>query len=293
MVYFTLSNFYFNFSINNFFIKTVKNNPDWLKFPVAFVAATGNFPYSYWNGGYNNNQGKGAFYEDFIQCSEQSYLPLRFNCSNIFLDNEDFDNTMMNLILLLNENGSNSIELNNIELYNYLKEKYPNYKYVFSKEAELLLGEQYTSELINFLLNENIFKLISLPEEKSLDLEFLKNINDLKKIELSVNTVCDKNCFNYKKCQEKEHFSQYNFGCNNIYQECKKHSLYHERKPIISIEDIKNIYYPMGVRYFRIADMINDSENNLIVFLIDYFIKDEFKEKFYKEFLLELERIKN
>ena len=90
MIYFTLPSFYFNFNIIN---KVMSLDKKYYKFPVAFEAATGNFPYCYFNGGYNNNQGLGALYNDFIQCGEQLNIPLCFNLSNIFIEDIDFDNT--------------------------------------------------------------------------------------------------------------------------------------------------------------------------------------------------------
>ena len=133
MIYFTLPNFYDNFYINNFFITLSKANPEYFKEKITFIQTSGNFPYCSWNGGMNNCYDRGAFYDDFSNCYKMSSVPLRFNCANVLLEDFDFDNTMANLILELNENGSNLIEVANLKLMEYLETQFPNYKFVFSK----------------------------------------------------------------------------------------------------------------------------------------------------------------
>ena len=283
MIYFTLPNFYFNFYINNFFINLSNEKEEFFKEKIIFYNTTGNFPYCYWNGGYNNNYGKGALYNDFINCSEKNLAPLRFNCSNIFLKEEDFSNTMANLILNLNQNGSNLIEISNLNLYDFLHEKYPDYNFVFSPESDLILEQ--TSETINILLENKLFKIISLNENKSLDINLLKKIKQKEKIELTVNSYCNINCSNYLPCRYNSHLNQYNYIKENPYKTCDNSINYQYINPYITIEDIKEKYLPLGINHFRLSETISDKNDNLFIFLVNYFIKDEFKKDVYEFFI--------
>jgi len=76
----------------------------------------GNFPYCYWNGGMNNNKGNGVMYPEIKKFGNREGTPIRLNCANIFLQEEDYDNVFSNLILKTLENGSNAIEISNLKL---------------------------------------------------------------------------------------------------------------------------------------------------------------------------------
>ena len=64
------------------------------KVPIKFIYTAGSFPYTYWNGGMNNNFGPGNnTYDTVIKYYQTNLLPLRINCSNINLNKEDFNDT--------------------------------------------------------------------------------------------------------------------------------------------------------------------------------------------------------
>lgn len=284
MIYFTLPGFYFNFNIIN---KITNLNKKYYKFPVAFEAATGNFPYCYFNGGYNNNQGLGTLYNDFIQCGEQLNIPICFNLSNIFIEKQDFTNTQMNLILSLNETGSNMIEFSSFPLYLYLKEKYPNYIYIFSKQAFTLCPDLSAEQIDNLILKNGV-DYVSLDERFSTDLYFLETIKNKEKIKIAITSECNNLCSQFYNCRIQQHKTQYDFSNFNQYYNCPSYTPYHERKPILSLEKIKEKYSILGFSHFTLGETIYDEkQDNFILFFIDYFIKDEYKYKVLKEILLE------
>lgn len=273
MINFSLPNFYFNFNVNNFIIKLNQTNSEYFKEKINFQYAYGNFPYAYWNGGYNNNMANDAFYHDFIRCPEESLVPISFNCSNIYLYENDYENTMMNLILKENENGINCIELSNIELYNFLIKKYPHYNYIFSKEADLL--NPLTPEIINVL--SETFYMIQVPNNKYNDFNFLNEIKNKEKIEITINDKCSHFCQKYNLCKLHEHQAQYNFSGKNNYKNCKERKKY-EDNFLISLEDIKNIYLPLGFSHFSFDDVISDKQKDALLFAyVKYFIKEEYQ----------------
>lgn len=273
MIYYTLPNFYFNFNIINFLSRIESK---YYKFPVAFESATGNFPYCYFNGGYNNNMGSGALYDDFNTIGDSLNIPLCFNLANIFIEEKDFSNVQTNLILSLNETGSNSIEFSNFKLYEYLKEKYPNYIYIFSKQAFLLCPD-LTAEQIDNLIIKNGVDYISLDEIHSIDIEYLKKIKNKKNIKLSATSECSLDCNNFYNCRIQQHQKQYDFSNYNCYLNCNKCVPYQFRKQIITFEEAHNIYKPLGFTRFTLGEVIVNDIDDFILFFIEYFIKDEYK----------------
>ena len=196
MLKFTLSNFYNNFTFFSFMDFLIHERKEIFKEKdIAFSYLEGNFPYCYWNGGYNNNYGNGAFYQDILEKVHLTTVPLRLNCANVLLEDNDFNNIFGNLILSLSDTGSNTIEISNLKLMKYIEKKYPNYNYIFSKEAFLI--NELTSDIINCITDNNKILLVSLPEIYNNNLEFLNSIKNKSKIEITLNPSCDINCFNF------------------------------------------------------------------------------------------------
>lgn len=267
MINITLPGLYNNFTLNNNLKNLYLYHTNYFKIQnLNFNFIEGNFPFCYWNGGFNSNTNNGVLYNDILNISNNTTIPLRFNCSNLFLKKEDFNDTLGNLILQINENIYNSIELSNIDFYYFLKKKYPNYKYILSKDIFLI--SDISINLINDLIND--FYLIHLPLEKTIDFDFLKKIKNKNKIELSLNIECMFNCNKYKTCLLHEHQSQYNFLEDNNFKICNSF----DKNKIISLEEINKYFVPLGFNNFIIS---NITKQDYKQFLIEYFIKDEYK----------------
>ena len=73
MIFFTLPNLHFNFHINQFIAFLAKEKPYLFKIPVTFSYVTGNFPYSCWNGRYNNNIGPFMDYDEINKFLSEYY----------------------------------------------------------------------------------------------------------------------------------------------------------------------------------------------------------------------------
>ena len=57
--------------------------------------------------------------------------------------------------------ASNIIELSNLELLDYIAERYPNYKFILSKQIDF--STEITPELLNLLIDSDKFMLIGIP----------------------------------------------------------------------------------------------------------------------------------
>ena len=276
MIYFTLQNFYENQKLNNILFIIHQQFIDSFKAPIKFIYTAGSFPYTYWNGGINNNFGIGNnTYDTVIKYYQTNLLPLRINCSNINLNKEDFNDTIMNVILDLLNNSSNAIELSNLELYEYLYNKYPNFHYILSNNFNLI--NPLTPELINKLNEISDFYFIQIPLNKVKDFDYLKAIKNKKNIELPIGDICD-NCSNLDQCNIQEQIAQYNYSDSFTKMNCSKCL---GLNGIISLEDIQKNYVPLGFHNFILPDYYDSKNNNMIKFFINYFIKDSDKSLIY------------
>lgn len=277
MIHFALPEFFFNERVINYFSYI---NIEYLKRKdISFYCATGNFPFCYWNGGFNNNSDISVIYTDILEKINNTTMPIRFNCSNIYLQEIDFENTFANLILSLGENASNSISISNLKLLKYLQKHYPNYKYVFSKEANLI--NNFTPNIINTILENENFLYFQIPEEMAQDLNFLKAIKEKDKIELPINYICQNNCGKYNMCLRHEHQAQYNFsGYNNFFHCANTHGLSSIIIPFNQLEK----YEKIGINHFYINPIIEYGKEKLLLFLVDYLVKDEYKIKVLNDF---------
>jgi len=271
MIYISLPNFFGNYKINEGLISLSNIHRDWFKLPVTFSSVTGNFPYCYFNGGYNFNIGDGAYYDDFEQCSKKISVPIRLNLANINLTCSDFTNAMMNLILTENENGSNLIELNNLDLYEYISDRYPYYKFIFSKEAGIEYA--FTSDFVNTLIDSNKFKYIGIPESQTKDFTVLNGIKDKKSIIVSLNSSCNLNCNKYNTCKIDAHNTQYNYYEKCLFNTCSKFSDY-SKTMIVSFDEIVNKYVSIGVNHFDLSQTCDGI--GVASIICKNFIKDEY-----------------
>lgn len=276
MIYFTLQNFYENQKLNNILFIIHQQFINSFKVPIKFIYTAGSFPYTYWNGGMNNNFGPGNnTYDTVIKYYQTNLLPLRINCSNINLNKEDFNDTIMNVILNLLNNSSNAIELSNLELYEYLYNKYPNFHYILSNNFNLI--NSLTPELINKLNEISDFYFIQIPLDKIKDFDYLKAIKNKKNIELPIGDICG-NCFNLNQCTIQEQTAQYNYSDSFTKINCSKCL---GLNSVISLEDIQKNYVPLGFHNFILPDYYDSKNNNMIKFFINYFIKDSDKSLIY------------
>ena len=223
--------------------------------------------------------GETVLYSEMKIIMEKSYLPLWLDFSNILLEETDFYDVMSNT--LLNLMPDNFIfEISNLNLLNYIKNKKPNLKFVISKNANILFPMM--PDIINNF-NQNLNPLyIIIPNEFKTSQQFLKDINNKDNIIIPVNNICDPKCKNYFQCPIVENNNILNYTFESTFCNCKNSI---KNKQYISIDEIKNIYIPLGITNFLI-DYFPNTENEYGLFLINYFIKPEFKEYAFQELFI-------
>jgi len=298
MIYFTLPNFYNNINLNSAICAYFGDPLNHKKMiaPVKFIASSGSYPYSYHNGGINNNKGQLLRYSDYEKIISFGNFPvntaIRLDLSNIYLTEKDFDDCMLNTILNTHHNGSTQIELWSIGLLEYIKSNYPNFSYIFSANADII--NPINSEIINSLIDSKEFELISLPIKYNRDIEFLKQIQSRKCLELTVNDICVK-CTEsqHLECKGQENECQYYYSQKSPITNCKKRMRYNMRDTVlISLDDIKTIYLPLGITHFKLCEYLHtkNHEIDFIFFFIEYFVKPEYQKEVLNYLLKEVNK---
>lgn len=272
---FSLPNFYNFFRINEILTRMSNINPEIFKTDLCFESVHGSYPYCYWNGNSNSNKGPGALYHNFVECGLKSALPLRLNMSNLNLIEEDFSNVMANIILKETMSGSAYVEVANLSLYEYIQNNYPYYRFVLSKDADI--AHPYTQEILNSFLETDKFNIVELPIRLNSDIDFIKGLSNRKKLEIQINSKCPLNCEHLKECHLATQQNQFNYSEYNVYNICEK-SINHFMEDVISIEEILDIYAPLGIKYYKLDMFENDKK--YIDFIRAYFIKPEYVQVF-------------
>lgn len=283
MIYFTLPNFYEALNVNKFLYELNKTHAHFFKEQISFYMVSGAFPFSSWNGGINCNVGEGAYYNDFInvQNNSQLHLPLRLNMANVLLESTDYYDHMNAAILSIFNDGSTMLEISSIPLMEYIKNKYSEYNFMLSSQADLIT--KFTPELLNDLNEFDTFSLIGLPTYLNTNFDFLKQLKSKSKYEIIVNPICNSTCMNYNDCWLNEHKNQLNYSEKQYILNCMKTNQFLDANKILSLEEIKKTYLPLGFNKFTFSTQYLLSENKLLNFYLQYFIKPEYRLAAYDE----------
>lgn len=257
--------FYENYKFNYYFTNLITEHPEKIKINCKIDFFYGAFPWSLWNGGVNSNQNNQVLYYDIIQSFNKIILdkPIVLDCSNIFLQEIDKFNIYQNIILKELNGSSVYLEISDLTLLNYIKEKYKYYKFIISDNINNIIPLENEKILNNFLNNDDILKVI-LPN----NFQFLNQIEHKNKIILPIGQCY--NCNNFKECSIIEQKAQVNFSELSKFNSC---SIY---KFPNYLEEIQ-YYNNYGINHFKISPI--KGNYNLLEFnynILKSFIKEEY-----------------
>ena len=283
MINFYLPNFYereFNI-VNTYFIKKIRNNPEYFYDNIQIGAVYGTFPGVIWNGGrLMRGEVKTREVFNIIEHFRKLNIPIRFTYTNPLITKEHLNNSYANNITRLANNSYNEILVNVPELEEYLRNKYHKYKFLSSTTKCLLDNEKIIKESENYYLTV-------LDYRKNDDFEFLENLPNPERYEILINAYCDPKCpyrqQHYEdlgKCQIENVTT--NFKCN-----INRNSFFealNDFNTVIRVEDLYNIYVNMGFKHFKIEGRTN-SIIDVIESYLYYMVKPEHKDKIRYEVL--------
>lgn len=265
----------------------------WKKFPQYFnddskiSAFFGGFDNCCWNGGRENRQNRSVKLLDCLTIIKQINdlgISVRFTFTNPLITEKEYDDYIGNNLMKFSNNGMNGVIVSNEDFHNYLKEKYPNFHYVYSTTNCTTDGniynemyDKYDILVLDYRLNKN--KLFLEQQLK------LKN-----KIEILVDDCCP-SC-KYRK-QHFENVGKYNLGeqidisCLNPenygkYENPKNfyESLLRTLNNSLTYEEIEE-YKKLGFNKFKLTGR-SQGRRFLLDSYIYYFVKPRYRHEVRK-----------
>ena len=195
-----------SFEINLLIVDIWKKYPQYFNDDSKISAFFGGFDNCCWNGGRENRQNRSVQLSDCLKTIKQINdlgISVRFTFTNPLITEKEYDDYIGNTLTKFANNGMNGVIVANENFHNYLKEKYPNFHYVYSTTNCTTNGniynemyDKYDILVLDYRLNKNKLFL-----EQQLKLR--------NKIEILVDDCCP-SC-KYRK-QHFQNVGKYNLG---------------------------------------------------------------------------------
>ena len=224
-------------------------------------------------------------------------ISARLTFSNSLLRTEHLSDKKCNyLCSMFGEKNEiqNGVIIHSDLLLEYLKNKYPEFYFVSSTTKVLIDFEQLKHEM-----NRNDFLYVVLDFRVNKELDKLNRLSEKQKdkVEFLCNECCWFGCADRKKCYETvsrknlgEKFKEYRCVAPDA-ESGYKFSKAMTNPGFIGIDDIKNIYMPMGFSNFKIEGRSLGSAL-ILEFLLYYMTKPEYqihvRERIYLDNMLDL-----
>ena len=162
---------------------------------------------------------------------------------------------------------------NNPVLEKYLKETYPNFKYISSTTKCLLDLDAFNKECADYYLTVLDFR-------KNSDKEFLEKIERKDKVELLINAYCSPDCTRRKEHYEYLSKCQLNGDTPNQFCDILTHSFYDSLKlrSVIKLDELFDWFIPHGFKHFKIEGRtlhIMDALESYMYYMIKPECRDE------------------
>lgn len=260
----------------------MKENPEKFYDNIQIGAVYDSFPATIWSGGRINHYPPIPKYkiESTISMFNQLGVPVRFPWTNSQITEKYLNDPLCNLIMTIANTGENEVIVNSPILEDYLRETYPNFKYISSTTKCLKNNSEIIKELPKYYLTV-------LDYSKNHDMDFLSSlsVNDKNKIELLVNSYCSPDCAFRKK--HYEGVSRINIGESiNISEYVHPNCITHKVNFLdtlnysctITKEQLYNTYTPMGFKHFKIEGR-TFNPCDVIESYIYYLVKPEYKDE--------------
>ena len=232
---------------------------------------------------------------EVLELMQEYGISARLTFSNSLLREEHLSDKQCNhLCALFNETGGNGVIVHSDLLLEHLKKNYPNLYFVSSTTKVLTDFQEFLDEVNredfryvvpDFRLNKAFDKLNTLTNAQKYKVEFL------------CNECCWFGCAERKSCYEN--VSRKNLGENCVDHHCTapggnegyRFSKAMTNPGFIGVEDIRNIYLPMGFSNFKIEGRGLGSAL-ILEFLLYYMTKPEYqihvREAIYLDSMLDL-----
>lgn len=235
--------------------------------------------------------------EKVLELAQEYDISARLTFSNSLLRTEHLSDRKCNELCSLfgeNEDKKNGVIIHSDLLLDYLKKNYHGFYFVSSTTKVITDFGEFQNEV-----NRDDFQYIVPDFRLNKEFDKLNNLSEKQKdkVEFLCNECCSPDCKVRKLCYE-------NVSRKNLGEECPEHhctslddgigysfSRAMTNPTFISINDIKNVYLPMGFSNFKIEGRGLGSAL-ILEFLLYYMTKPEYqinlREKIYLDNMLDL-----
>jgi len=235
--------------------------------------------------------------KDVYELTMEYGISARLTFSNSLVKEEHLADKRCNELCALFEKGSrvqNGIIIYSDLLLEYIINKYPDFYFVSTTTKVITDFDEFVGEL-----NRDDFKYVVPDFRLNKAMDKLPGLDDMwkDKVEFLCNECCDIGCMDRKACYEN--VSKKSLGINCEDHICRSpggeggylFSKAMDNPAFIGIEDIRNIYLPMGFSNYKIEGRGLGSAL-ILEFLLYYMTKPEYqlkvREKIYLDSMLDL-----
>lgn len=260
------------------------NHPEMFYDDVTISSIFGTFPNCVWNGG-SVFIGGATYSYDFMKNHIEWYnernIAIRLLATNPLVEEHHFYDNYANIIMKAANNGYNEVVVCNEKLEEYLRSKYPNFKYVksiiasYENNQVVDLDDKYYMSCLMRSANNNWKFLDSIPLEQRHKVEFL------------CTDPCPNNCPRIKThyhSMAKQHLEMSITNDNHCSMEkIKSENLaWNYTNGLDCAIDYKKIiteYVPRGFTNFKISGRFNFGA--ITTSIANYLIKPEYHSDWY------------
>ncbi|MBQ3898266.1 MAG: hypothetical protein II741_00335 [Lachnospiraceae bacterium] len=252
-VYWHLPGFCVFKGLNTTIIDLMKEYPNCFHEGYRIGSVYGTFPGAIWNGGRTI---LGFTSKNDVQRIIKHYnsknVPVRFTWTNSLIEEKHLTDTLCNLIMREADNGQNQVLVNTQILEDYLREKYPNFKFISSTTKRITSAEKLKEEL------DKDYFMVVLDYDLNHDEEVLKSLEPVaERVEILVDEICFPGCpkrlahYRDESLKQLEYEIAAPFDCPNK-QQTKSFSDCMARPAFISNTDIES-YIDRGFENFKLV----------------------------------------
>ena len=243
---------------NVYFAQYIQRHPERFMPNIRPAAFYGSFNNAIWQVGRSmiGIQPSPLDIETAIQRINDAGVAVRYTYTNSLIEEKHLNDTYCNLTMELANNGKNEVLVNSPVLEKYLRENYPNFKYILSTTAC-----ERNIDKINEATKK--YDLVVIDFRDNRNFEFLEKIQDKDKIEILLDELCTSSCAFRKKhydiiakinCLQGNRSEDFCMMKNNadggsggFYSNLERN-----KDTNLSFDDVYKRYYEMGFRNFKL-----------------------------------------
>lgn len=257
-----------------------KDQPNLFYNDIEIEISYGNPQFCIWDGGRvfsSYKQSSMDNIKNIIDTYNNTFnIPIRYVFTNNQLTPNEYHNRFCNLLMEIGANGSNEVVIADDNFMEYLKNKYPMYKYVSSTTKVITNPEEARKEI-----NREEYKLTCLHYDLNFNFKFLNSLNEKEraKTEFLINPICPAGCQFRKDHYKLNSQMVLNYGKNYTTPWCGiiENNFYHDaHKNHMTYNIIKEKYAPMGFEHFKIEGR-TWNELDLALTYCEYMVKPEYQ----------------